>query len=100
MKGTKLAVLAPDHNIVYVGNGAGEVVARIGRLPRMPNHLHTATACLTSMQGLLLPLCRHSHNKQDLHQAQLMKRRKAYQPVPVEDSQLFKLCYFMTEVPR
>ena len=46
VEGTELIVLASDHHIVDISDGAGEVVARVGRLSGMPNHLHGVMARL------------------------------------------------------
>lgn len=42
MEGAQLVVLASNHHVIDISNGARKVVARIGRLPGMPNHLRGA----------------------------------------------------------
>ena len=42
VEGSQLAILASDHHIIDISNGAGKVVARIGCLPGMPYHLRGA----------------------------------------------------------
>ncbi len=48
MKGTQLVVLASDHHVIDISDGASKVVAWVGCLPGMPNHLHGIRARLRS----------------------------------------------------
>jgi len=54
VKCAQLVVIAPDHKVVYVSNGASEIVAKVGGLPGMPYHLRILGSCLELRKAELM----------------------------------------------
>jgi len=70
VKCAQLVVIAPDHKIVYVSNGASEIVAKVGGLPGMPYHLRRLGSSLELRKAELMKAWAQKKLKQPryLHQ--------------------------------